>query len=109
MLIVDIYIHCLPYLGKAFSYDKDVGIGTTIIKEMSKGHENKNFHFTFDNYYSNIYTFLYLNNKNIEFTCTFSQKRKYFPKKIKELELEKGESKLYNIKNTETRLFFLKD
>ena len=76
---------------------------------MSKGNENKNFHFTFDNYYNNIYTFLYLKNKNIEVRYIFSQKRKYFPKKIKELKLEKGESKLYNIKNTEIRLFFLKD
>ena len=33
---------------------------------MPKRHENKNFHFTFDNYYSNLYTLLYLNNKNIE-------------------------------------------
>ena len=35
--------------------------------------------------------------------------KEIFSKKIKELELEKGESKLYNIKNTEIRLFFLKD
>lgn len=27
--------HCLPYLGKTFSFDKDIRIGTTIIKEIS--------------------------------------------------------------------------
>ena len=46
---------------------------------MTKGHENKYFHFTFDNYYSNIYSFYYLYKNNIDFTCTFNQNKKGFP------------------------------
>ena len=66
------------------------------MKDKNKKIWNKNF---FDNYYNNIYTFLYLSNKNIEFKCTFNRKGNIFQKKIKELELEKRGTKLYNIKN----------
>ena len=48
---------------------------------MTRGHENKNFHFTFDNYYSNIYSFDYLYKNNIDFTCIFYQNKKGFPNK----------------------------
>ena len=78
--------YCLPYLGKAFCYDKNFRIGSTIIKEKPKGHENKNFHFTFDNYYSNLYTFLYLNKKNIEFHAIFTEK-KIFSKQNKRIRI----------------------
>lgn len=39
----------------------------------------------------------------------FSGEENVFQKKIKEKEFEKKSSKLYNIKNIEMRLFFLKD
>ena len=101
--------HTIPYTGKEFEYDKKIGIGTCIIIEMAKGHENKSFHFTFDNYYSNIYSFYYLYKNNIDFTCTFNQNKKGFPNKIKNIVLSKGEEKLYNINHTNIKLFMTKD
>ena len=61
------------------------------MKDKNKKIWNKNF---FDNYYNNIYTFLYLRNKNIEFTCTFPQKRKYFSKKNKRTRIGKKRNKI---------------
>ena len=43
---------------------------------MEKGQEGKGFHFTFDNYYSNLYTIAHSVKNNIFFIYTFS-KNKY--------------------------------
>ena len=55
----------IPCAGKNFGCDKNIGIGASIIKEMTKGHESKGFNFTFDNYYTNMYSISYLVKNNI--------------------------------------------
>ena len=70
------YYKIIPYTGKKFKYDKNMGLGASIIIEMTKGHESEGFHFTFDNYYANMHSISYLVKNNIFFTCTFSKKRK---------------------------------
>ena len=64
--------HMLLYTGKSFNYDKSCGIGTTIIKKLTQGHENNEYHFTFDSFFSNLHTFNYLETNKINFTCTFA-------------------------------------
>ena len=68
---------------KSFIFDKKIGIGPTIVTKFVEGHENKNYHFCFDNYYSTPYLFLYLNSNGIDFTCTFNKNRKNFPNILK--------------------------
>ena len=63
----------IAYSGKSFIFDKKIGIGPTIVTKFVEVHENKNYHFCFDNYYSTPYLFLYLNSKGIDFACTFNK------------------------------------
>ena len=119
--------HMLLYTGKSFNYDKTCGIGTTIIKKLTQGHEYKEnnitkennvnndnkeniYHFTFDSFFSNLHTFNFLENNKINFTCTFALNKKAIPKKIKNTNLSyKNNIKFYKIKNTNIKFFLCKD
>lgn len=101
--------HMLLYTGKNFEYDKKYGIGTTVIKELTKEHMNQNYHFTFDNYFSNLYTFFYLEQNKLKFTCTFSLYKKAIPERIKKLNLKKGKSKYYQLDNTNVKMFIINE
>ena len=61
---------------------------------MTKGYESKGFHFTFDNYYSNMHSISYLVKNNIFFACTFSKKRKDLTEEIKNVYLGKNDIKI---------------
>jgi len=99
----------IPYNGKNFKYNKNIGIGASIIIEMTKDHESKGFHFTFDIYYSNMNSISYLVKNNIFFTFTFSRNRKAIPEEIKKVSLGKDDIRIYNIKNTEVLMMLIKD
>ena len=107
--------HMLLYTGKSFNYDKTCGIGTTIIKKLTQGHESNDnkeniYHFTFDSFFSNLHTFNFLENNKINFTCTFALNKKAIPKKIKNINLStKNNIKLYQIKNSNVKFFLCKD
>ena len=85
------YYELVPYCCKSFIFNKKIGIGPTIITKFVEGHENKNYHFCFDNYYLTSYLFLYLNSKGIDFTCIFNKNHKNFPTIIKNENLSKNE------------------
>jgi len=101
--------HMLLYTGKDFKYDKTCGMGTTIIKQLTKEHENQGFHITFDSYFSNLHTFFYLEQNKIKFTCTFALNNKTFSKEFKQLNLRVGETKYFCIKNTKIKLFISRE
>lgn len=96
----------LPYTGKNFEFDKQLGMGASIMKTFTDGHENQNYHFTFDNFYTNMYTIKMMNDRKINFTCTFLRNRKTFPEEIRSTALKKGDTKLYSLNNTDVKLFF---
>ena len=85
--------HLIHYEGKGFQYVKEKGLGASILTRFISTHENGNFHFAFDNYYSNMYSIVHLYSNNIDFTCTFLCNRKGFPNTIKNMKKEKGEKK----------------
>lgn len=97
--------HMLLYTGKNFEYDKKWGIGPTVIKELTKDQLNQNYHFTFDNYFSNLYTFSHMEQNKLQFTCTFSVYKSAIPDKIKRLNLKKGEMKCYELEDTKVKMF----
>ena len=101
--------HMLLYTGKSFNYDKSCGIGTTIIKKLTQGHENNEYHFTFDSFFSNLHTFNYLETNKINFTCTFALNKQAIPKKIKNIYLTNGKFKFFNIQNSNIKLFLCRD
>ena len=101
--------HMMLYTGKNFEFDKKYGIGTSVIKELTKDHVFQNYHFTFDNYFSNLYTFLYLEQNKLNFTCTFSLNRKALPQKIKNVNLKKKKIKYYILDNTNITFFIYHD
>ena len=57
--------HILPYSGKPFKYNKNIGIVPSIIIEFTKEYKNKSFHFTFDNFYSSPYIFFIFRKKTL--------------------------------------------
>ena len=99
----------LPYSGKSFKYNKNIGIGPSIIIEFTKEHKNKSFHFTSDNFHSNPYIFLFLEKNSIDFICIFSRNRKGIPKIINNLELDMGQKRFYQIENTNIRFLIYND
>ena len=100
--------HILPYEGKGFEYDKKIGLGASILKKFSTIHENNSYHFTFDNYYANIFSISHLYNNEIDFTCAFLSNRKGFPETIKNIKIEKGENKLFKLNYTKIIFYFYK-
>ena len=42
--------HILSYSWKSIKYNKNIGIGQSIIIDFTKEHKNKSFNFTFDNF-----------------------------------------------------------
>ncbi len=101
--------HMLLYTGKSFNYDKTCGIGSTIIKQLTQGHENNKYHFTFDSFFSNMHTFNFLEKNGINFTCTFALNKKAIPDEIKKIKLSKNQNKYYKIKNNNVKLFLSRD
>ena len=83
----------IPYTGKNFEYDQTLGIGTSVLCDFAKPHINKTpkVHMTFDNFYTSMYVINYLQQNNIDFTCTWNNKRKCFPPEIKNIDLKKRE------------------
>ena len=83
----------IPYTGKNFEYDQTLGIGTSVLCDFAKPHMNKTpkVHMTFDNFYTSMYVINYLQQNNIDFTCTWNNKRKCFPPEIKNIDLKRRE------------------
>ena len=83
----------IPYTGKNFEYDQTLGIGTSVLCDFAKPHINKTpkVHMTFDHFYTSMYVINYLQQNNIDFTCTWNNKRKCFPPEIKNIDLKKRE------------------
>ena len=73
------------FTGKSFHYDINIIIGASVIVEILNGNERKGFHYTFDNYYSNMYFIGHLAKNNKFFTYTFSKNITIIPKEIKNL------------------------
>lgn len=99
----------LPYTGKGFDYNKEYGLGASVLIKMIKGHEKKNFHFCFDNFYANVHSIIALYRNEIDFTCTFSKNRKGFHQELKEVEAIPNETKVFQIKNTDIKFIYFKD
>lgn len=95
----------IPYSGKGFIYDENIGMGASIVKTLTEGHEHKGYHFTLDSYYSNLYSFKYLYDHGIDFTATFIKDRKAMPEKVRKTLLRPGQSVLYQIKNTSIKMY----
>ena len=76
------YIYELvPYSGKRISYEKYLGLGGSIVKNLIKNIKNKNNVLCFDNFYYNLSLFNYLSRSNFGFFCTFQKNRIGFPNK----------------------------
>lgn len=99
----------IQYSEKKYQYNKSICIGTSFLIELLKELSNENIHITFDNFYCNIDSITFLNKNNINFTGTFTKTIKSFPKEIREINLSKGVSKLFKIKNTNINMFINND
>ena len=77
-----------------------------LIDKFSEEHKNSSFHFTSDSYHCNLYSLKRLYNYNINFTCTFNKNGKSFPEIIRKFNLNKGETKLFCIENTDINFYF---
>ena len=74
----------IPYTGKGFSYNKKLGLGTSIVEELSIEHSFRNKHITLDNFFMTMNTIIFLYNNKINFTGTITKNKKCFPKEIRD-------------------------
>lgn len=99
----------IPYTGKNFEYDKDKGLGPSVLINFAKVHAFNDTHFTFDNYYASTEVLLFLEEHKIKYTCTLNPLRKCFPNEIRETKLmNQYEKKLFSIPNTNINFLLYK-
>ena len=80
------------YTGKDADFDKDIGLGHHVVKNIAMPYLNKNHHLFFDNFFSSLALTQDLLNKKTYSCCTTRPNRKGWPMKG-ETKQKKGEVK----------------
>ena len=99
----------IPYTGKGFIYNKTLGLGASIVEELSIEHANKNKHITMDNFFMTMNSIIFLYNNKINFTGTITKNKKCFPQEIRNFEIKKNNKTKFKILNTSIYFYFIYD